>query len=475
MAQAAQVRCPREEALRHPRSAINYAICQLGRLAGVSPEILRHWRIEFEEAGFTTIFVAPGTNKRIRFRRIDPEVWEEINSGIFRMSVAKWPRVIGGVAQSSSDLVVPFSSSTKPEVGPLFAVAGEDLVDCPVDLPLATLLMLSRFEETIPHSRDEHDRFSAFSSVAWRGGFLRRPIVDEWGLAMEGALRHLLPGWRPTVRRFRVKLGHDADVIGIPMIFRTTLAHTLRRGRPDATIRDLISPWTRSATAYQRMLLQLVQLSGDYRLDSAVYWKFSASGPHDTGYDPRVPRIQAMISKFRSNGIEMGIHPSYRSFRDPDRFRTEVTALQELLGSQRLGGRQDYLRWCPETWIEWDSMGLAYDASVGFADHIGFRAGTCHPYRPWLLSLGRQANLLEIPLLAMDSTLECYMKLNPDQAFRGLFECVERCRAVGGVFSLVWHNTTLMRAGYSAIYRKFLQEIAGSDAYDWRKSSDEIC
>jgi hypothetical protein len=69
----------------------------------------------------------------------------------------------------------------------------------------------------------------------------------------------------------------------------------------------------------------------------------------------------------------------------------------------------------------------------------------------------------------MDSTLQGYMKLDPDHALSKLHDCVARCRAVGGVFTLAWHNTMLMDPGYEMIYRQLLDELSGSDSYDWRE------
>jgi len=464
----------REEAAGLSRAAVTYGVRELARRAGVPPDLLRSWRIEFEGGGYVTAYVQPGTNRRFRFRRISPGNWKEIQSGVIRTSVAAWPSHEVRKPQFTPNLIVPFSSDARREIGPLFTVSSSECVECPVDLAASAVLTLSRFEETLPHRRDEHDRYSAFSSVAWREGFLHRPIVDEWGLALEEALRSLLPNWKPEERQLRVKLGHDADVLGIPMRFRTTVAHTLRRPRPDATARDLLSLCVGIDTTYQRKLRQLVQLALDRGLPCAAYWKFSKSGRHDTGYDPRDSRIQGMISEFQSKGIEMGIHPGYQSFRAPERLRAEVHALQELFGRRRLGGRQDYVRWSPELWTEWEALGLAYDASVGFADQLGFRAGTCHPYRPWLTDEDRQADLLEIPMVAMDTTLRGYMKLTGDEALQKLHECVAACRAVGGVFSLVWHNTTMMDSDYSATYRKLLDELTGCEGYDWENSSDAI-
>jgi hypothetical protein len=215
-------------------------------------------------------------------------------------------------------------------------------------------------------------------------------------------------------------------------------------------------------------LHEIVQMSLDRGLDSAIYWKASAPGPYDSGYDLQESRNLALRALFHSHGVEMGVHPSYDTFRSAAKLGEEVSAIRKWIGQSELGGRQDYLRWNTDTWRLWESLGMAYDASVGFADHIGFRAGTSHPYRPWLFSEQREASLLEIPLLAMDTTLLGYMNLGPQQALSRLLDIVARCRAVGGVFTLLWHHTNLMKSKHATMYRQLLDHLAGSDAYDWR-------
>jgi len=421
------------------------------------------------------VFVKSGTNKRLRFTQAGAGYFEKLHAGEFHTSTARWiDSPPGQFAELVPDFRIPFSTSSRHDVGPIFRTVQPDSLECPVDLPISALLTLSRFEETRPAPRDEHGRFQAFSSVAWHGGFLHRPIVDEYGLALADALSRLLPGWRPAARALRVKLGHDVDEIGLPFNFHSAIAHAFRRGRPVAAIRDLLAPLTAMDTTYQKLLRKIVLLSVERELDSTVYWKCSTKGPHDTGYNPRHPRIRAHIAQLREYGVALGIHPGYQTFDSPETFSAEVSEMTELLGTRQVGGRQDFLRWRPNTWVEWDTAGLAYDASIAFADHSGFRAGTAYAYHPWLLSENREARLLEIPVVAMDSTLQGYMALQPAEALAVLRACVQRCRAVGGIFHLVWHNTKMMDAGYASIYETLLDELAGSDAYNWRASENAV-
>ena len=112
--------------------------------------------------------------------------------------------------------------------------------------------------------------------------------------------------------------------------------------------------------------------------------------------------------------------------------------------------------------------GLAYDSTVGFADRVGFRAGTCFPYHPWLLHLNREANLIEIPLIVMDKTLMEYMGLSPEESLEEIYRSAARCRVVGGVFTLLWHNSSVANPKYSAAYSKALDHLGPADRYDWK-------
>lgn len=111
---------------------------------------------------------------------------------------------------------------------------------------------------------------------------------------------------------------------------------------------------------------------------------------------------------------------------------------------------------------------MAYDSTVGFAEQIGFRAGTCVPYRPWLFPLNRQADLLEIPLVVMDRTLLGYMGFTREESIHEVRKLLARCRSVGGVFTILWHNDAFLDPFYRNAYLGMLESLQGIDNYDWQ-------
>jgi hypothetical protein len=443
------------------REARVYAIKELARRAGVTRDFFRTWKIEFSHLG-TTIHVLPGTQKRVFFPTAPGEIWQDFAQGSLYTARLGW--LNESAIPSIQNAVVPFVHKHQAHSKALFQSLDSECLECTVDLPLSALLVLSCCEERFTQERDSHGRVPASASLAYREGFLQRPIVDEYGLAFQQALESLMPNWKPSPRQFRVNVSHDIDNIGVPFNLRSTLGHTLRRRDPASTVRDIVGLLPGINPTLLESVRHLVTLSLRRGLEPAVYWKGVRKSQR--GYDPLHPKVRAMVAWLEKYGIEMGVHPGYHTFRAPDKLRKEVLTVREILGSRPIGGRQDYLRWCPDLWLDWENCGLAYDGTVGYADHIGFRAGTCIPYCPWLFALNRPAKLLELPLIVMDCTLSFYMKLNMDQSLIAVSEAIEQCKKVGGVFAMLWHNDSMLDPDLDALLQHVLDPLSGSRKYD---------
>ena len=313
------------------------------------------------------------------------------------------------------------------------------------DIIAATFFMLSRWEEKAVPEIDEHGRFPAMASVAYKQGFLDRPIVDEYALILREWLKVLVPRWAPKPQTFSVRLSYDIDAIKrFPSWWhglRTIGGDLLKRHNLSLafhSLQDLIR------SPYLRGIFRLAELSRTYGLKSAFY--FMAVGPSDmdSGYDVNSPLMRRTINALQEQGFEIGLHASYYSFNNPERLAAEKARLDKVLGKTRYGVRQHYLRFrAPDTWRHWEQVGFVYDSTVGYADHEGFRCGTCYPFRPFDVEQNRELNLWELPLIVMDGTLRWYHGFTPEQGEARILELAQRCKQVGGTFTLLWHNTSL--------------------------------
>jgi hypothetical protein len=356
---------------------------------------------------------------------------------------------------------------------PRFAAqVGDATIVFYADIIASTFFMLSRWEETVQPQSDQHDRFPATASVAFKQGFLDRPIVDEYALILREWLKRLLPNWRPRPHRFSVKLSHDIDLVRhyptLPAAAREAAGDVVKRGslaQAGRTIFDSFAErWSPDRSPSYRGIQALADISARSGLPKAAfYFMASEPGPIEGDYNPASPHMQRCIRSLQQQGFEVGFHPGYATFLNPERLLAEKLRLDAVLGLTKYGGRQHFLRFkVPDTWRHWERAGLEYDSTMGYADHEGFRCGTCHRFRPFDLEQNREMNLWEIPLIAMDVTLSVYRNMDPGSAAKRLLELTLRCKSVGGIFTLLWHNTSLDREWrpWRKMYESFVQGVA---------------
>lgn len=372
---------------------------------------------------------------------------------------------------------------------PSFAVPGGEFLpaifpgtpdvawDLPVDVFGSAFYMLTRYEELVLPDRDDHGRFPAKASLAFREGFLELPLVDAYVDALAQILARKWPGLTRRARASALVLSHDVDwpvgTLGLsPLaVARACMGDVLKR---------------RDTHLAARRARAFVQVRGgrfdkdpcntfDFMMDtsercgvrSAFYFITDHPfGRTDGTYEVDDPWIIALLRRIAARGHEIGLHPSYTSYDDPHRTRLEFERLRSAARAAGVeqagwGGRQHYLRWRnPVTWRNWADAGLQYDSTMGFADHVGFRAGTARPYQVFDLASRTVLPLQERPLVAMDVTLQSYMGLSSEDAGRRLQSLSAVCRRYGGDLTLLWHNNSLCSREEKRWYRDIVAVLA---------------
>lgn len=344
------------------------------------------------------------------------------------------------------------------------------------DLPGLVWWALSRREEVGEVPRDVHGRFPANASHAQRHGYLERPVVDEWLEILRQIAARAWPGLELVRPAFEMRPSHDVDFPS-RYAFRTRRDFVreigidlLRRHRP---LHALRAPWI--ALSSTRSLSRsdpantfdwLMDLSDRHSVSSAFYFICGRTDPAlDASYEPEQPAIRDLMRRIHERGHEVGLHPSYGTFRRAELLVAEAQRLRTVCAAEgitqrRWGGRMHYLRWeSPTTLRGWEQAGMDYDSTMGYADRAGFRCGTCHEYPAFDPVADRASSLRMLPLIAMDGTIMSpqYMGLGSGEAaYSTLARLKDCCRAVGGKFTLLWHNSELGEAPLRDLYRAVL-------------------
>lgn len=351
----------------------------------------------------------------------------------------------------------------------------ENSIDCGIDLFGGIFFMLSRYEEIVVKERDEHERFSAKSSIAYKENFLFRPIANEYLELLFALLNHLFPQLQRKERQFKVCPTHDVDVpfTYLNMSFLTVM----RRMFGDVLRRKSIKNAFQTYTNWHHVAKNELQYDPAYTFDfimteserrnlkSAFYFLPSSSPEIVLKYPITLKHMQNLLTQIQNRNHEIGIHGFYGTYLNSSVFKDDVLLLQNTLERLNIvqkvkGGRQHYLQWQnPETFIVWENADMEYDSTLGFADFAGFRCGTCYEYSVYDCIRHKKLYLKECPLVAMECSVidSSYMNLGlTDAALRVFKNLKEECRYYKGNYVILFHNDSLIRDEQRDFYIKVL-------------------
>jgi hypothetical protein len=378
------------------------------------------------------------------------------------------------VCSAYSDLPLLFCSA-ESSLGPVIS-ASPTHVDCSIDIFGSCFFLLSRYEEAVGAERDRWDRFPFEASILSSEDLIERPLVNEYLEVLWSCLAHLWPTLERRQRAYALALTHDVDrPLSMSMISagraaaKTGAALFLHRN-PRLALRRLNAYVDGQNGRYDKdpsNTFDLMMTAAEERGVRGAYYFITGNraGRIDGNYDVRDPWIRALLRSIHDRGHEIGIHGSFTTYKDATQLSSEVALLKQVcedenVGLASIGGRQHYLRWSVlDTWDIWDDVGLSYDSTLGFAEHCGFRAGTCYEFPAYSLRHRRQLRLRERPLVVMDVTLSAqqYMALSISEAKRRIRYLADVCRFYRGSFVCLFHNNSLETAAYK---RFFLETLA---------------
>lgn len=368
-------------------------------------------------------------------------------------------------------------------------------IETDIDIISSSFFMLARYEEVLVDKKDEHGRFPARESLAYKEGFLNRPVVNEYIELLWSWIQFLnlelgrKPPW-PEGKRFAICLTHDVDRLRkYPFPSILAIGGLLLRQRNPLSALSLT--WD-----YIKVCLHIIKdpfdtfdymlnMEQGYGIKSSFYFMTA----RDTAYDPRYSINEAgtlnLIRRIEDRGCEIGLHTNYNSYDNPERIALEKERLDRAVRDRRYGCRQHFLRWrSPDTWRHQEKAGILYDTSLAFADHVGFRAGICFPFKLFDVIENRELDIWELPLTVMEGTLQSanYQNLPPEKAYEEITKYIEMVKRFNGVFVILWHNSSFDPLGgwegWGEVYEQVMKYIGEQDAFvssgreiveEWRK------
>lgn len=330
----------------------------------------------------------------------------------------------------------------------------------PFDIFAASFYLVSRYEEYLPHLRDNHDRFVETESIAWQKNFLQKPIVNIWALKLRKIICEKFPQLKFLQQPYRYISTIDIDnayAYREKGIMRTA-------GSYAKNVTELNFAQIAERT---RVLFRLEQdpydtydfmhgLHDKFKVHVIYFFLLGEYGENDKNLPTDNKNFQELIKSLADYG-EAGIHPSYGSNKNQGRLSKEIILLSKILKREVTKSRQHFLKLrLPNTYRQLIDADITDDYTMGYAGQVGFRAGTCSTFYFYDLDLEQETNLKIHPFACMDATFRYYMKTDVEKVMDVVKSLVDEVRAVNGTFISLWHNESLSESyiwkGYKKIY-----------------------
>lgn len=333
----------------------------------------------------------------------------------------------------------------------------------PFDIFSASFYLVSRFEEYLPFTEDEHERFPASESIAYKYNFLHLPLVNLWAKELLKILRDDFPLliFKENTYSFIPTIDVDVAYQHLGRKWFVTIGSVLK-GIAKADFSFLADK-----------TLTLLRIKKD-KYDTYDYLKnlFKRYGIHPlffilagdrSAYDKNISTesddFSILIKEISSYAI-MGIHPSYNSNSNPEMISSEISRVEKHLTYSITASRQHYLRInMPETFRCLALLGIKDEYSMVYADQPGFRASIAIPYPFYDLLNEKKLDIIIHSTVFMDSTFNNYLKIQPEEAkliIKKLIDIIKECK---GEFIFIWHNQNLVNENHWKNWNKVFEYI----------------
>jgi hypothetical protein len=340
--------------------------------------------------------------------------------------------------------------------------------DYSFDIFASSFYLLSRYEEYLPHKKDEYGRYAHENSLAFKENFLHLPLINIWLKDFKEKLKQKFPQFTIHYSQFTFFPTYDIDEA-------FAYKHKSWQRRTGAAVRDLLSGNRKEFSLRRKVISEkktdpydsyqwMDALHDQYKLQPKYFFLAAEkTGKYDKNILPKEDAWKLII-KQHAEKYQIGVHPSWQSGDDPSLIEKEKSTIENAGGVKVSSSRQHYIRFTlPETFRFLIQAGIKEDFSMGYGSINGFRASVASSFHWYDLEKDEKTDLKLNPFCYMEANSCFEQKFSPEQALEEMLQYFNTVKNVNGMLVTIWHNTFLGThkrfAGWREVYEEFLRKV----------------
>ncbi len=327
------------------------------------------------------------------------------------------------------------------------------------DIFSASFYMLSRYEEYLPHVKDDFGRFMASESLAYKSGFLQQPVVDIWAYKLKNVLLQRYPKMEFPVRKISIfPLIEASQPYSYKQkgFFRTLVGYvgSILRGR----VRN-IAERTQVLMGLKRDPLDTFKwiINNARRNDMrmVVFFLLGESRVFEDSINTHREKFKMLI-KYVADYKEVGLIFSAGSLNNYEMLKKEKKWMEEITNRSLYSSiNSDFLVNLPDIYRHLVELEIKNDYTMIFRNNVGFRAGTCTPFLFYDLDYE-----IKTPLMIHPSamTTSAFQKKYSSDILKTVNSLLIEVEKVDGTFSMIFTNRDFSPSENNKIWRSIFAE-----------------
>lgn len=332
--------------------------------------------------------------------------------------------------------------------------------DIPFDIFAASFYMLSRYEEYLPHVKDDFGRFPASESLAFKEGLLEFPVVEIWAYNFKEILEERFENVQLKKRQF-----DTTTIISVSHVFnfknkgflRSLVGTVMDIGKLKfSRIADRIKVLLRIKRDPYNVFDDLILFIKKHKTKMVFMFQLSDFNAYDKNINHNRLNYKSII-KYVADYSQVGLRLGYFAIKEQEVLKKEKRRFENIIhGPLQNVINPKYNLTLPTHYGYLNELEIPNDYSMGYPESIGFRAGTSCSFLFYDLNMEVTTPLTIHPYVFHSQV--CHSRAEGEVKSK-LGGIITELKKVDGTFRGIFKNRDFSEYADSDYYYSLLKQI----------------
>lgn len=330
----------------------------------------------------------------------------------------------------------------------------------PFDIFSASFYLLSRYEEYLPHVKDNKGSFLASESIAFKSGFLESPVVDIWANKFKKLLLKYFPELIFIDKKPKI---HTLVNAGFPLLYKSKgVLRTFIAYLDDLIKFNLKNIFNRTSVLLGfrkdpyntfNWIINTVKKSKN---KLTFFFLLGDSKNYQESLNSHKSALKLLIKNI-ADYQEIGLLFSFDALQSLMVQNEEKEKIEAIINRNLVSSINDqYLVSLPHNYRSLIELEVKNDFTMVYESTIGFRASTCTPFLFYDLDYEIVSPLLIHPIAMTTKAFENFSTSKK----RDFVEKIKNSVLdVNGTFSMIFYNYNFINSKRNIVWKKLFSDL----------------